>query len=448
MSEGQFDRTPPHNVEAEKAVLGRMMHPDAYDAVAEAETLLKRGDFYRPVHGLLFATICDLAAEKQPTDPIAVAEALDPKDLVRVGGAPYLHTLYASGYVAGNVGYYAAMVAKKARLRKLMEIGARLTQGVLNADANDSDPEELMDWARDSLVAVENSMSAGEGPIRWGDLMQQVCDAVEEAGQLPDGAVPGVPTGFADLDRLIKGFRPGQLVVVAARTSMGKSVAAAGFAQTAACFHRMPALVFNLEMPAVELGTRFMAAGSRVPLHTLTSGTASDDDWTRMARYMGDTGDAPLYVDSTANVTLADIRARSRKLHRQVGLRLIVVDYLQLVEAARAESRQIAVAAISRGLKLLAMELQVPVIAVAQLNRGPEQRADKIPTKADLRESGAIENDADVIIFLHRDDYYDKESARAGEADFIIAKNRNGPTDTITVAAQLHLSRFVDMAII
>ena len=437
----------PHNIDAEMIVLGSMMMSGP--AINEAETLLKPVHFYRPAHATIFKTIVELAAQKKPADPIAVAGELG-GHLSSVGGANYLHACYAAVPLAVQVGHYAKLVKQKATERRLLELAATIKQGVFNPDTGGAvGADDLLDRIRETLTDIEDSRAASaDGPVVWGELMEQVCDAVEQAEALPEDSVPGVPTGFADLDRLTGGFRPGQLVVVAARTSVGKSVAAAGFAQYAACAHKLPSLVFSLEMPAVEIGTRFMASGARVPLDSLSSGRMSEEQWLRVARYMGDTGDAPLYVDSTSNVTLADIRARSRRLHRQVGLKLIVVDYLQLVESARAESRQMAVAAVSRGLKLLAMELGVPVVAVAQLNRGPENRTDKRPTKGDLRESGAIENDADVIIFLHREDYYDKESPRAGEADFIVDKNRNGSTDTVTVAAQLHLSRFVDMAIV
>lgn len=227
------------------------------------------------------------------------------------------------------------------------------------------------------------------------------------------------------------------------------STAAMDFCRSASIRHNLASAIFSLEMSKVEIVMRLLAAESRVPLHVLRSGKLSDDDWTKLARRMGEISEAPLYVDDTPNMTLMEIRAKARRLKQRNDLKLVVVDYLQLMTSPkRVESRQQEVADLSRGLKLLAKEIEVPVVAVSQLNRGPEQRTDKRPQLSDLRESGGIENDADVVILLHRDDYYDKESARAGEADFIVAKHRNGPTDTITVAAQLHLSRFVDMAVI
>jgi replicative DNA helicase len=439
------DETPPRNLEAEQVVLGCMMLSP--EAVAEAEAILTEADFYRPVHGVIFKAITELAARKEPTDPIAVGEALAAVNkLSTVGGGAYLHTCYASPSTSAQAGYYAQIVAEKSMLRRLLEVADTIRRGVYGDGSVTA--VELIDKTRDRLTAIEESTASDSGPRLWGQLIPDVFDAIEEASMLPEDRVPGVPTGIVDLDRLLNGFRPGQLIVVAARPGIGKSVATAGFAQHAAWVHKMPSVVFSLEMPEIEIGQRLLSSGASVPLNAIRSGKLHDDEWAKLARIAGETAEAPLFIDGSASLTLADIRARCRKLHRQHGLKLAVVDYLQLVETTRAESRQMAVAAVSRGLKLLAMELGIPVIAVSQLNRGPEQRADKRPNKADLRESGAIENDADVIILLHRDDYYDPESPRAGEIDFIVDKHRNGPTDTITAAAQLHLSRVKDMAVV
>jgi len=227
------------------------------------------------------------------------------------------------------------------------------------------------------------------------------------------------------------------------------STAAMDFARSASVRHGQASAIFSLEMSKIEIVTRMLSAEAKVPLHVLRSGQLSDDDWTRLARRMGEISEAPVFVDDTPNMTLMEIRAKARRLRQRNDLKLVVVDYLQLMTSPkRVESRQQEVADLSRGLKLLAKEIECPVVAVSQLNRGPEQRTDKRPQLSDLRESGSIEQDADVVILLHRDDYYDKESPRAGEADFIVAKHRNGPTDTVTVAAQLHFSRFVDMAVV
>jgi replicative DNA helicase len=437
-------RVPPHDVAAEQVVLGCMML--AADAVIEAELIVKAEDFYRPAHRLLYATIVGLAARKEPTDPVAVASALgDAGNLGRVGGAPYLHECFAAPPTAANAGYYARIIAEKAALRRLAELAERIERAIYSTGGIRK-AGDIADMVRESLVEFDEDQATVDGPRPWGQVIPDVFDSIDQAASA-EGGVPGVPTGLHDLDLLLNGLHPGQLIVVAARPGVGKSVATLGFAQYAAWHHNLPAAVFSLEMDDVELGKRLLASGARVPLTSIDSGKLTDADWAKLSRVAGETEKAPLILDGTATMTLADIRARARRLHRQHGLKLIVVDYLQLIEADRSENRQTAVAAISRGLKLLANELRLPVIAVSQLNRGPEHRTDKRPTKADLRESGAIENDADVVILLHRDDYYDKESPRAGEADFIVDKNRRGPTDTITVASQLHFSCFASMAI-
>lgn len=436
-------RVPPHSIEAERIVLGSMMLSG--EAAETAEEVLKPGAFYRPAHEWIFDAIVAMRAAGEPTDPVALGERLlDSGLLSKVGGFDYLHTCYASVPVAVSVGHYAEIVSRKAVLRRLAQIADRLSYAVYDEEQA-ADPDALMDDLREKLADIEEAAAQEGESRRWEDVLPEVFAAVERAA-LNDGP-PGIPTGLADLDRLIGGWRNGQLIVVAARTGVGKSVATTGFATHAAFRADVTAAVFSMEMKSTELGTRIASAESRIPLHALKTGNLDVEDWKKLSERTGETSRAPLFIEDSANMTLADIRSRARKLHRKHGLQLLVVDYLQLIETARAENRQNAVAAVSRGLKLLAMELNIPVIAVSQLNRGPENRPNKLPTKSDLRESGAIENDADVIILLHREDYYDPESPRAGEADFIVDKQRDGATDTITVAAQLHLSRFVDMAI-
>jgi replicative DNA helicase len=256
-----------------------------------------------------------------------------------------------------------------------------------------------------------------------------------------------VPTGFADLDRLTNGLHPGQMIVIAARPAVGKSTVALDVCRSASLHNNLASVIFSLEMSRTEITMRMLSAEARVPLQKMRKGMMDEDDWTRLARTMGDVNNAPLFIDDSPNMTLMEIRAKCRRLKQRHQLKLVVIDYLQLMTSGkRVESRQQEVSEFSRALKLLAKELEVPVIAVSQLNRGPEQRTDKKPMISDLRESGSIEQDADMVILLHREDMYEKESPRAGEADFIVAKHRNGPTDTITVAFQGHYSRFVDMA--
>jgi replicative DNA helicase len=445
--DGQFDRTPPQDVAAEQCVLGGMLL--SKDAIADVVEILRSHDFYQPRHAMIFDTILDLYGRGEPADSITVAAALvDAGDIGRVGGVAYLHTLIASVPTAANASYYARIVSERAVLRRLIEAGTRIVQlGFGSAAGGGRDADDIVDLAQQAVYDV-TERRVSEDFARLSELLQPTLDEIETVGSQGD-AMTGVPTGFTDLDRLLNGLHPGQLIIVAGRPGLGKSTAAMDFARNASVRHNLPSAVFSLEMSKVEIVTRLLSAEARVPLHILRSGQLSDDDWTKLARRMGEISEAPLYVDDTPNMNLMEIRAKARRLRQRHDLKLVIVDYLQLMTSPRrVESRQQEVAELSRGLKLLAKEIDCPVIAVSQLNRGPEQRTDKRPQLSDLRESGSIEQDADVVILLHRDDYYDKESPRAGEADFIVAKHRNGPTDTITVAAQLHLSRFVDMAIV
>jgi replicative DNA helicase len=443
--EAPFDRSPPQDVAAEQSVLGGMLL--SKDAIADVVELLRPADFYRPAHARIFETILDLYGRGEPADAVTVAAALaDGGELARIGGAGYLHTVMASVPTAANAAYYARIVGERAVLRRLIEAGTRIVQLGYGASGGGRDVDDLVDQAQQAVYEI-TERRVGEDFAVLSDLLQPTLDEIEAVGA-QGGVMTGVPTGFTDLDRLLNGLHPGQLVIVAGRPGLGKSTAAMDFARTASVRHNFASAIFSLEMSKVEIVMRLLSAEARVPLHVLRSGQLSDDDWTKLARRMGEISEAPLFVDDTPNMTLMEIRAKARRLRQRHDLKLIIVDYLQLMTSPkRVESRQQEVAELSRGLKLLAKEVECPVVAVSQLNRGPEQRTDKRPQLSDLRESGSIEQDADVVILLHRDDYYDRESPRAGEADFIVAKHRNGPTDTVTVAAQLHLSRFVDMAV-
>lgn len=415
------------------------------DAIADVVDVLRSGDFYWPKHTAIFDTILDLYGRGEPADAITVVAALaDSGDLARVGGVPYVHDVLAIVPTAANASYYGRIVAERAVLRRIVEAGTRIVQLGYGGDGRDVDV--VVDLAQQEIYNVTEQRNSSDAQMLT-DLLQPTLDEIEAIGA-HGGLMRGIPTGFTDLDRLLNGLHGGQLVVVAGRPGLGKSTAGLDFVRSASIKHHLASAIFSLEMSKVEIVMRLLSAEARVPLHALRSGQLSDDDWTKLARRMGEISDAPLFVDDTPSMTLMEIRAKARRLKQRNDLKLIVVDYLQLMTSPKkTESRQAEVAELSRGLKLLAKEVDCPVVAVSQLNRGPEQRTDKRPQLSDLRESGAIEQDSDVVILLHRDDYYDKESPRAGEADFIVAKHRNGPTDTITVAAQLHLSRFVDMAV-
>ncbi|MFD7917925.1 replicative DNA helicase [Streptomyces sp. NPDC059740] len=440
---GGFERVPPQDLEAEQSVLGGMLL--SKDAIADVVEVLKGHDFYRPAHELIYTAILDLYARGEPADPITTAAELTKRgEIGRVGGASYLHTLVQSVPTAANAEYYAEIVHERAVLRRLVEAGTKITQ---MGYAADGDVDEIVNSAQAEIYAVTEQRTS-EDYLPLGDIMEGALDEIEAIGSR-QGQMTGVPTGFTDLDSLTNGLHPGQMIVIAARPAMGKSTLALDFARACSIKSNMPSVIFSLEMGRNEIAMRLLSAEARVALHHMRSGSMTDEDWTRLARRMPDVSSAPLYIDDSPNLSMMEIRAKCRRLKQRQGLQLVVIDYLQLMQsggARRPESRQQEVSDMSRNLKLLAKELEIPVIALSQLNRGPEQRTDKKPMVSDLRESGSIEQDADMVILLHREDAYEKESPRAGEADLIVAKHRNGPTATITVAFQGHYSRFVDMA--
>ncbi|MET8631956.1 replicative DNA helicase [Streptomyces sp. NPDC004096] len=437
-----FERVPPQDLDAEQSVLGGMLL--SKDAIADVVELLKGHDFYRPAHETIYQAILDLYAKGEPADPITVAAELTKRgEITKVGGAPYLHTLVQTVPTAANAEYYAQIVHERAVLRRLVEAGTRITQ---MGYAADGDIDEIVNSAQAEIFAVTEQRTA-EDYLPLSEIMEGALDEIEAIGSR-SGEMTGVPTGFTDLDQLTNGLHPGQMIIVAARPAMGKSTLALDFARTASIKHNLPSVIFSLEMGRNEIAMRLLSAEARVALHHMRSGTMTDEDWTRLARRMPDVSAAPLYIDDSPNLSMMEIRAKCRRLKQRNDLKLVVIDYLQLMQSGskRSESRQQEVSEMSRNLKLLAKELELPVIALSQLNRGPEQRTDKKPMVSDLRESGSIEQDADMVILLHREDAYEKESPRAGEADIIVGKHRNGPTATITVAFQGHYSRFVDMA--
>ena len=438
---GEFERTPPHDVAAEQCVLGGMLL--SKDAISDVIEVIRPQDHYRPAHQVIHEVVLDLYGRGEPADAITVANELTRRgEIGRVGGAPYLHTLIASVPTAANAGYYARIVRERAVLRRLVEAGTRIVQF---GYAGDADADDLVDRAQAEVYAITDKRTA-EDYHSLADIMPGALDEIEAIGSR-GGGMTGVPTGFADLDSLTNGLHPGQMIVIAARPAMGKSTLALDFARAAAIKTQLTTAFFSLEMGRNEITMRLLSAEARVGLHTMRTGQMSDDDWTRLARRMSEVADAPLFIDDSPNMSMMEIRAKCRRLKQRHDLKMVIIDYLQLMSSPkRVENRQQEVSEMSRSLKLLAKELEVPVIALSQLNRGPEQRTDKKPQLSDLRESGSIEQDADMVILLHREDVYERESPRAGEADLIVAKHRNGPTTTVTVAFQGHYSRFVDMA--
>jgi len=437
-----FDRTPPQDTAAEQSVLGAMLL--SKDAIADVVEVVRAGDFYKPAHQTLYDTILDLYGRGEPADAVTVAAELTRVgEIGRIGGAPYLYTLVSGVPTAANAAYYARIVAERAILRRLVEAGTRIVQ---MGYAGDGDIDQVVDRAQAEVYDVTERRTS-EDYLPLSGLMQgtlEELEAIEGRG----GAMAGVPTGFQGLDQLTNGLHPGQLVVLAARPAIGKSTAGLDFARSASIKHGLTSAIFSLEMSRNEIVTRLLSAEAQIPLHNMRAGKMSESEWNRLVAKMGSVNDAPMFIDDSPNLTMMEIRAKCRRLRQRHDLKLVVIDYLQLMTSGkRVESRQVEVSEFSRHLKLLAKELEVPVVAISQLNRSAEQRTDKKPMLSDLRESGSIEQDADMVILLHREDFYERESPRAGEADFIVAKHRNGPTSTITVAFQGHYSRFVDMAI-
>ncbi len=440
---GGFDKQPPQDLAAEQSVLGGMML--SKDAIADVIEVLGPGDFYRPAHQAVYDCVLDLYGRGEPADPVTVSAELERRaELGRVGGAPYLHTLIAAVPTAANAGYYAEIVAEKAILRRLVEAGTRIVQLGYNG-AEGAEIDQVVDRAQAAIYEVTERRTS-EDYTSLEELLQPTMDEIDAIASR-GGSSLGVPTGFVDLDEVTNGLHPGQMIIVAARPGVGKSTLGLDFVRSCSVKHSMTSVIFSLEMSKTEIVMRMLSAEAKIRLADMRGGRMTDDDWTRLARRMSEISEAPLFVDDSPNMTMMEIRAKARRIKQRHDLKLIVVDYLQLMTSGkRVESRQQEVSEFSRQLKLLAKELEVPVIAISQLNRGPEQRTDKRPMLSDLRESGSLEQDADMVILIHRPDAWERDDPRAGEADLILAKHRAGPITTITVAHQLHYSRFSDLA--
>ncbi|MGH8868732.1 MAG: replicative DNA helicase [Actinomycetes bacterium] len=391
----EFERTPPQDIAAEQCVLGGMLL--SKDAIADVVEVLREHDFYRPAHALVYDAVLDLYGRGEPADPVTVAAELTRRgELARVGGAPYLHTLISSVPTAANAGYYARIVRERAILRRLVEAGTRIVQLGYGADGSGGEVDDVVDAAQAEVYAVTDRR-ASEDYQPLSNIMQSALDEIEAIGSR-NGEMIGVPTGFADLDSLTNGLHPGQMIILAARPAIGKSTMGLDLVRSASVRHGLASVIFSLEMGRNEITMRLLSAEARVALHHMRSGTMTDDDWTRLARRMSEVAEAPIFIDDSPNMTMMEIRAKCRRLKQRHDLRLVVVDYLQLMSSGkRVESRQQEVSEFSRSLKLLAKEIEVPVVAIAQLNRGPEQRTDKKPMLSDLRESGCLTADTRVL---------------------------------------------------
>lgn len=436
-------RQPPQDLAAEQSVLGGMLL--SKDAIADVVERLRPGDFYRPVHQNVYDVILDLYGRGEPADPVTVAAELDRRGLlVRIGGAPYLHTLISTVPTAANAGYYAEIVAEKATLRRLVQAGTRIVQYGY-AGAEGAEVAEVVDRAQAEVYDITGQRHS-EDIFALEELLAGTLDELDTIAT-NGGLARGVPTGFADLDEITCGLQPGTMITVAARPGVGKSVLALDIMRSCSLRHGMASVIFSLEMSKSEIVMRLLAAESRVKLADMRSGRMDDEDWIRLGGTISKISDAPLYIDDSPNLTMTEIRAKARRMSQRADIKLIVIDYLQLMSSGkRYESRQVEVSDFSRQIKLLAKELDVPIVAISQLNRGPEQRSDKKPMLSDLRESGSIEQDSDLVILLHRPDAFDRDDPRAGEAELHLAKHRAGATKVVTLAHQLHFARFANMA--
>ncbi|MFZ9693704.1 MAG: replicative DNA helicase [Candidatus Nanopelagicales bacterium] len=435
-----YERTPPQDLAAEASVLGAMML--SKDAISDVVEIVREADFYKPIHQMIFNAILEHYVHDTPADAVTVAAELTKRgELAKVGGVAYLHTLVSGVATAANADYYAQIVKERAILRRLVDAGTRIVQ---LGYTGTGEVDDLVDRAQAEVFQV-NERRIAEDYKSLSDLMPGVLHEIEALGANNQGVV-GVPSGFKDLDSVTHGFQPGQLIIVAARPGIGKSTLAMDMARSASLKSDMPVAFFSLEMSNSEIVMRMLSAETGIDLSVIRSGKISEIQWQTLAMKMGELADKPLFLDDSPNLTMMEIRAKARRLKQRHDIRMVVVDYIQLMSSGKkVENRQQEVSEFSRQMKLLAKELNVPVVALSQLNRGPEARSDKRPMLADLRESGSLEQDADIVILIHREDAYNKDGPRAGEADLIIAKHRNGQTRDVVVAFQGHKCRFVSM---
>lgn len=421
-------KVPPHSIEAEQAVLGGLMlDNDAWVNVTERITA---SDFYRRDHGTVFEAVEALANDNQPFDVVTLAEWLERHEqLDAVGGMGYLAQLAENTPSAANIGSYADIVRSRAILRELISAGTRITEAGFRTEGRS--PDELLDMAESLVFEIAEREARGRRGFR--PIKELLVDALDRIDQLfqRDNPITGVATGFYDLDTMTSGLQKSDLVIIAGRPSMGKTAFALNIAQNAAIKEELPVAIFSMEMPSDQLAMRMMSSLGRIDQHKVRTGRLSDDDWPRLTHSVGILSEVKMFIDDTPALTPGDLRARCRRLAREHGLGMIIIDYLQLMQVpGTKENRATEISEISRSLKALAKELECPVVALSQLNRSLEQRTDKRPVMSDLRESGAIEQDADVIMFIYRDEVYDEDSVDKGIAEIIIGKQRNGPIGT------------------
>lgn len=441
MNELWNDRTPPHNIEAEQAVIGAIfLEPDQFSAATE---ILQPDDFYRSSHQRIFASMLRLSDKGEPIDLVTVTSDLtNEKTLEEAGGVSYLSDIAGSVPTAANIQYYSQIVEEKALLRRLIRTA---TDIVSSGYTKEDSVDEVLNEAEKNILEVSHRKNASSfWEIK--DVLIEVYDNIEHLHH-HDADVTGLASGYRDLDRITSGFQRNDFIVIAARPSVGKTAFALNIAQNAAINSEENVAIFSLEMGAEQLVSRMLSAEGNIDATKIRTGQLEAEDWGKLTMAMGSLSNAGIYIDDSPGIRVSEIRSKCRRLKQENGLGMIVIDYLQLIQgnAGSRENRQQEVSEISRSLKALARELDVPLIALSQLSRGVESRQDKRPMMSDLRESGSIEQDADVVGFLYRDDYYDQESEKENIIEIIISKQRNGPVGTVELAFVKEYNKFVDL---
>ncbi|OYD07942.1 replicative DNA helicase [Paludifilum halophilum] len=440
MSELFADRMPPHNQEAEQAVLGAVLiEPSVLVTVTER---VRPEDFYRQAHQRLFQVMIDLSEEGQPVDLVTLTSELqNRKSLEETGGVSYLTDLASAVPTAANVEYYARIVEEKAILRRLIRTATEIaTSGYTGGE----EVATVIDSAEKKILEISQRRMRREGFIPIRDILMDTFEQIESL-HYNQGKLTGLPSGYTDLDRMTSGFQSADLIILAARPSMGKTAFSLNVAQNVAVRSGQPVAIFNLEMSAPQLVQRMLAAEGNIDAQVFRTGHLEEEDWEKLTMAISTLSEAPIYIDDTPGISVFDIRGKLRRLQAEHGLGLVLIDYLQLIEGRGRDSRQQEISEISRSLKLLARELNVPVIALSQLSRAVEQRQDKRPMLSDLRESGSIEQDADIVSFLYRDDYYNEESEKKNIIEVILAKHRNGPIGKVELLFLKNYNKFLSL---
>jgi replicative DNA helicase len=437
-------KVPPHSIEGEQAVLGGLLlSPRAFDQVADIVT---EPDFYREDHRLIYRAIQELNHKGRPCDAVTVTEWFESHGLVdQVDGGGYISQLASNTPSAANVRAYAEIVRERSILRQLVDVGADITSGAFSSDGRNS--RELLEEAERKVFAIaDQDLRTGASFVPIQEAIKEAIEKLQELAE-HDGDITGIPTGFKDLDEKTAGLQDSDLIIVAGRPSMGKTTLAMNIAENAAIKHEKPVAVFSMEMSAQQLVRRMFSSLGQIDQNKLRTGNLDDLDWPKLTSAMNLLHKSHIFIDETPSLSPAELRARARRLKREHDIGLIVVDYLQLMAVpGTRENRATEIAEISRSLKAIAKELHLPVIALSQLNRALEQRPNKRPVMADLRESGSIEQDADLIVFIYRDEVYNEDTPEKGKAEIIIGKHRNGPTGTVVLTFQGHWLRFLNYA--